>query len=324
MTPLHFEELYGANWLELEQLLSQLRHGSRKELKTVAGERLAALYRRTCEHLAIARARAYPAYIVDRLEHITAQAHQAIYQRKELGMQRVLELLAYDFPRAVRAQAAYVWLAAAVFVLPLVILGVLVYARPELILSVVDAQQAAEYEEMYSTDAQSIGRLRTAQNDWAMFGYYIRHNVGLAFQCFAGGLMGGIGSLFFLSFNGASIGALAGYLTERGLGPTFYSFVVTHGAFELTAIVLSGAAGLRIGHALIAPGPMSRRQALVLAAKESIVVIYGTALLLFIAAAVEAFWSSAAWIPLPLKYSIAATCWLAVLSYLCLQGRRAS
>jgi uncharacterized membrane protein SpoIIM required for sporulation len=189
---------------------------------------------------------------------------------------------------------------------------------------VVDAQQAAEYEEMYSTDAQSIGRLRTAQNDWAMFGYYIRHNVGLAFQCFAGGLMGGIGSLFFLSFNGASIGALAGYLTERGLGPTFYSFVVTHGAFELTAIVLSGAAGLRIGHALIAPGPMSRRQALVLAAKESIVVIYGTALLLFIAAAVEAFWSSAAWIPLPLKYSIAATCWLAVLSYLCLQGRRAS
>ena len=63
------------------------------------------------------------------------------------------------------------------------------------------------------------------------------------------------GRLFFLAYNGAFSGALAGYLTERGLSSTFYSFIATHSAFELTAIVLSGAAGLRIGHALLAPGP---------------------------------------------------------------------
>jgi uncharacterized membrane protein SpoIIM required for sporulation len=157
-----------------------------------------------------------------------------------------------------------------------------------------------------------------------MFGFYIRNNMSVALQCFASGLAAGLGSLFFLAFNGAYGGAIAGYLTERGLGETFYSFIVTHAAFELTAIVLSGAAGLRLGHAWIAPGRRTRVQSLVLAAREVVVIVYGVLALLLIAAAVEAFWSSGSWIPLPIKYGVAAICWAAVLAWLTLQGRRAS
>ena len=53
-------------------------------------------------------------------------------------------------------------------------------------------------------------------------------------------------------------------------------------------------------------------------------VIYGVAAMLLVAAAIEAFWSSAQWIPSAVKYSVAALCWIAVFSYLSLQGRRAS
>ena len=35
------------------------------------------------------------------------------------------------------------------------------------------------------------GRRRDADTDWAMFGFYVRHNVGIGFQCFAGGLLAG-------------------------------------------------------------------------------------------------------------------------------------
>ena len=220
MTPVQFENLYRADWEELEKLLSEVR-GDRKARKGVQGERVAALYRRTCEHLALSRARAYPAYLVDRLEHITSEAHQAIYQQRDFGLRRLRALAAVEFPRAVRKHASYVWVATAVFLLPTLILGVLVYLRPELILSVVDANNAAEFERMYSGAEEAIGRHRDADTDWTMFGYYIRHNIGLAFQCFASGLLAGIGSLFFLAFNGAFFGALAGYLTERGLGETF-------------------------------------------------------------------------------------------------------
>jgi uncharacterized membrane protein SpoIIM required for sporulation len=325
MTPLRFEEMYEEEWTELEALLDAVRGrpGSVPPPATVSGARLAALYRRVCEHLALARARFYPVHLIDRLERLTGDAHQLIYYRHEFGIARLRALVAADFPRAIRQHAAYVAAAATAFVLPTVLIGCLVYWRPELILSVVSVEQAASFEQMYSPAADSIGRERSAGSDWIMFGYYIRNNIGVAFQCFAGGLFAGIGSLFFLGYNGAFGGAVAGYLTERGLASTFYSFVATHAAFELTAIVLSGAAGLRVGFALLDPGRLTRAQALVVATRESAVLLYGVTALLLVAAAVEAFWSSATWLPHAVKYGAAGVCWAAMLGYCTFQGRHA-
>jgi len=323
VTPLHFEELYQPEWQELEVLLDQLL-GRKKFAKTrtqVPGERVAVLYRRACEHLALARARSYPAYLLDQLERLTADAHQVIYQRREFGLVELKRFLSVDFPRSERAHAGYVWASAALLYVPTIVIGWLVYRRPELILSVIDAGTAASFEQMYSDSATAIGR--AAQGDWAMFGFYIRNNIGVAFQCFAGGLFAGIGSLFYLVYNGALFGAVAGYLTVRGHSSTFYSFVVTHSAFELTAIVLSGAAGLKIGHALVVPGRLTRLQSLVAATRNCAVIVAGAAVMLLIAAAIEAFWSSAAWLPHPVKYSVAAGCWIGVLGYLTFQGRSA-
>jgi uncharacterized membrane protein SpoIIM required for sporulation len=328
MTPLQFETQYQAEWSELQTMLAQLQGrkvvNPKEKTPPISGDRLAKLYRRACEHLALARARAYPAHIIERLDQITADAHQAIYSHRDFGAARLVKLVTQDFPRSVRAHARYVWLATAVFVLPMLVLGLLTYARPELILSVVEPATAAKFEDMYSTHVESIGRERGADTDVKMFGFYIFNNIGIAFQCFASGLAAGLGSLFYLAYNGVLIGALAGYLTERGLAATFFSFVATHSAFELTAIVLSGAAGLRIGHSLLAPGRQTRTQALVAASRESIVIVYGCAGMLFIAAAIEAFWDSAQWIPAIAKYSVAAVCWVGVLAYFTWQGRRAS
>jgi uncharacterized membrane protein SpoIIM required for sporulation len=327
MTPLRFESLYENEWVELEGMLDRLR-GRRtpaaQDAAEVSGARLAALYRRACEQLALARARAYPAYLTDRLERVTADAHQLVYQQRELGFARARELVTTGFPRSVRHHRFYVAAACAAFLLPTVIVGLLVHHRPELILSVVRAETVASFEQMYSPAAESIGRARDASTDWVMFGYYIRNNVGVAFQCFAAGLFAGLGSLFFLAYNGIFSGALAGYLASRGLSPTFFSFIVTHSAFELTAIVLSGAAGLRIGHALLAPGRCSRLHALVQASRESVILLYGATGLLLIAAGIEAFWSSASWISHSTKYAVAAVCWLTVFAYFIGQGRRAA
>lgn len=325
MTPLRFEQMYEEEWKELERLLDQVRGrrlGGEPNL-TVSGAVIAALYRRACEHLALARARFYPAYLIDRLERVTADAHQLIYNRRELGFARAKTIVAVDFPSAVRKQVRHVAMAALTFLLPMIVVGLFVYSHPELILSVVDIETAASFEQMYSPSADSIGRTRTASTDWMMFGFYIRNNVGVAFQCFAAGLFAGVGTLFFLGYNGAFAGALAGYLTERGLSSTFYSFVATHSAFEVTAIVLSGAAGLRLGHSVIVPGRLTRVQSLVAATRESAILLYGVTAMLFVAAAVEAFWSSATWLPPSVKYGVAAICWTAIFAYFTFQGRRA-
>ena len=326
MTPLRFEQTYQDDWEELEASLNYVlgrKAGKSAPRSSVSGARVAALYRRACENLALARARSYPAYMVDRLERLTADAHQVIYQRREFGLTRVIDMMTVDFPSAVRKHSSYIAVATVTFLLPTLVIGFLVYWRPEMILSMVSSEKAASFEEMYSSSAGSIGRTRSATTDWMMFGFYIRNNVGVAFQCFAGGLFAGLGTLFFLAYNGAFSGALGGYLTARGLSSTFYSFIATHSAFELTAIVLSGAAGLRIGHALLAPGRLTRLQSLVLATRDSAVLLYGVTAMLLVAAVIEAFWSYATWLPPAAKHGSAAVCWTAVLGYFVFQGRRA-
>jgi len=324
VTPLNFENLYRPEWDELDSQLLLIRNGKERQrngLDPIRGERVAELYRRACEHLALARARNYPRYLLDRLDRITSEAHQVIYHRRDFGLARIRRAIVRDFPRAVRAHAKYVWASAALLYLPMFLVGWLVYQRPDLVLSVTSAETVAEFEEMYSPSNESI-RTRDAQTDWYAFGHYINNNIGISFQCFAAGIFLGVGSMLMLLFNGVFFGAIGGYLTERGFSETFYSFVVTHGAFELTGIVLSGACGMRLGFSLIAPGRLSRLQSLTQAARETMVIVYGFIVMLLIAAVIEAFWSSARWSPLPLKYSVAAVCWIAVLAYLGLQGRR--
>jgi len=155
-----------------------------------------------------------------------------------------------------------------------------------------------------------------------MFGYYIMHNIGIAFQTFASGLLFGLGSVFFLIFNGLMIGAVAGHLTYVGYGQTFWSFVIGHGAFELSAIALAGAAGLKLGWALVAPGRLPRAESLRLAARKSVLLICGVMLFLLIAAFIEAYWSSMTRPSYQTKYLVGAALWLLVVIYFVFAGRR--
>src|SRR5690242_2840898 len=94
MTPLRFEELYQGEWNELERFLDGQAGRVRVTVddSRVSAARAAALYRRACEHLALARARSYPAYVVTRLERLTAEAHQRIYHHRELGFARLRQV----------------------------------------------------------------------------------------------------------------------------------------------------------------------------------------------------------------------------------------
>ena len=327
MTPRQFEAMHGATWRDLEHACAvsdktptwNAAAPSDREVP-MDRARFAELYRAACEQLALARSRGYPVAMVERLEALTTQGHQRIYRHSDSGLARLLGFFLVDFPASVRAHRRHVLLALVVFAGPLFAVGVESYRDPGFILSIHSAQSVDEYDRMYRDDDGPVGRAG-AGSDWAMFGHYIRNNVGIAFQCFASGLFFGVGSLFFLVVNGVLAGSVAGYLTWHGDGENFYSFVVTHGAFELTAIVLAGAAGLVLGESLLFPGRHTRPAALRLAAGRAIVMIYGVTAMLLVAAAIEAFWSSARWVAPPVKYGVGGACWLVVVAYFLLQGR---
>ena len=227
------------------------------------------------------------------------------------------------FPRLVREQWRFVLIAGLLFFGSLVGIALLVYLFPDLVYSIISPQQVAEMQGMYNPDASRLGRAaeRASSEDWIMFGYYVMHNIGIAFQTFAAGLLFGLGSVFFLIFNGLVIGAVSGHLTDIGYGQTFWSFVIGHGAFELTAITLAGAAGLQLGWSLVAPGRLARREALRLVARKSVRMLCGVMVFLLIAAFIEAYWSSTTHIEPWIKYAVGVALWLLVAAYLTLAGR---
>lgn len=330
MTPLHFEALHLEAWAELGKLLDELETFPRPWRRAATqgpradGARLSELYRQSCEHLALAQARSYPLPMIERLESLTQRAHQAIYRRQDYGVDQLKRLILIDIPESVRAHRWYVLISALLFVLPMIMVAWATYQDSGFISHLVDSQTARSFEQMYSNDAPKLGKPRDAGDDWQMLGYYIQNNIGIGFRCFASGVPAGLGSIFFILHNGLQIGAIAGYLTAQGHAENFYAFVVTHSSFELTGIVLSGAAGLRLGHALLAPGRRTRLEAFKHNAKGAVVVMYGVIIMLVIAAFLEAFWSSSRWISPPIKYAAGAVCWMLVISYLVWQGRPAT
>lgn len=315
-----FESRHQPQWQAFAKQLTQLEQGKAKaaELADFPHQ-----YRRLCQHLAMAQERGYSSYLVDPLQQLALRGHQQLYRhRSQLGA-NVLAFLLAGFPRLVREQWRFVLIASLLFFGSLVGIALLVYLFPELIYSVVSPQQVAEMHSMYDPDASRLGRVaeRASSEDWMMFGYYVMHNIGIAFQTFAAGLLFGLGSVFFLIFNGLIIGAISGHLTEIGYGQTFWSFVIGHGAFELSAIALAGAAGLQLGWALIAPGHLTRGESLRLAARKSVQMLCGVMLFLLIAAFIEAYWSSTTAIAPWIKYLVGAGLWLLVAAYLTLAGR---
>ncbi|MBC9251857.1 hypothetical protein A9179_16425 [Pseudomonas alcaligenes] len=315
-----FEQRHANDWHSFAQLLDSLEKGKADSQRCT---RFAADYRHLCQHLALAEERGYSSHLIDQLQQLAMRGHQQFYRhRSHLGAQ-IIGFIIAGFPRLVRREWRVVLSACLLFFGSLALMGLLTWGFPDLIYSLLDPEQVSGMEKMYDPDARRIGRFseRDSGDDWMMFGYYIMNNIGIAFQTFASGLLFGLGSLFFLLFNGLMIGAVAGHLTRLGYSETFWSFVIGHGAFELTAIAFAGAAGLKLGWALLAPGRLRRREALRQAAGDSIQLVAGVILFLIIAAFIEAFWSSMTYTTPTIKYWVGGGLWLLVISYFVFAGR---
>lgn len=319
-----FERLHTERWSRFEQSLENLDAASRmlRRQRTANLDDFVAGYGQLCRDLAIAKKRGYSARLVDRLNDLVIRGHNAIYVRRSGLVRAALEFFMRDFPRRVRTEWRYVLAAALLFVGPGLGMAAAIRVAPEIAYSVLSPMQLSGMEAMYDPSADHIGRERQSDTDFAMFGYYIMNNISISFQMFATGLTVGLGTVFYLVYNGLVIGTVAAHLTAIGYHETFYPFVIGHGSFELTAIVLAGAAGLMIGTSLVAPHGFTRLDALKLSGRGAIQIILGTTAMLLVAAFIEAFWSSIAAVPASVKYAAGTVLWSAVVLYFALFGRQ--
>ena len=201
----------------------------------------AGAFRRICQCLAIASDRGYSPDLVDRLNRLALRGHHMLYQYRQRQTQRIADFFLATFPALVREEWRLVTVAALLLFGPMLGLIAVLQVYPEFVYYLLAPSQIADFHQMYDPANRRLG-MREADTDILMFGYYIWNNVRIGFQTFAGGMLAGVGSAWFLASNGVIIGAVAGYLTQV-VQPT--SVVVAVPAIELMAIVFSGAACVR-------------------------------------------------------------------------------
>lgn len=281
-------KVQATRWMEFEKLALKI---ARSGLDSAGGDELvefAARYREITADLARARTYRSDPTILSRLERLAAIGHSLLYQERQRSWRRLLRFLTIDCPLAVYQTRPAILLAVLTFVIPMAGGYLLLKSRPEIaeaalpvvLLDRAIAGQAREESDLGFVQAERENRLMLAVT-------IIANNTRVAFNCFAGGVFLGVGSLAVLGYNGAALGAAAGHFSNSDLTGYFWTFIAGHGVLEIFAICLAGAAGFLLGFAVIAPGARSRATALAHAGHQAIRLITTVTLLLLVAGLIE-------------------------------------
>lgn len=296
------------NWSELSLLCDQLSKRKRSEVTSEMTLRFSSLYRSACADLALAEAHQLPPSVVEQLQQLVARAHAVLY----VGQRGLLERAVLDMPRAV-ATDPYVHTAFVIFwalflTFCLLIKNGLAEGLAE---SVVGDEALVEMERAYSA-----GIDRSTGENAMMAGMYVRNNTGIGLMCFSMSVLV-LPGLAVLASNAVQLGAMFGYMLRDDCGvasDAFQQFVMSHGPFELSAIILSAGAGLRIGMSWVDTRGLTRSSSLLRAARRSLPVLMMAVLLFLGAAGIEGMLSA-------LNFGPTASIWIkGFISWTCASG----
>ncbi|MDY0168764.1 MAG: stage II sporulation protein M [Thermoguttaceae bacterium] len=306
------------NWQELQHRCSELEGASGRRVPAEAAARFAALYRAACADLALADAYHLPPATVQYLHQLVGKAHNQLYRTQAFAVAKWRRELLVNVPRRLYRDAS-LRLALAIFWGVFLLSAAMAFSSPDYADRVLGKDLMMGLEEMYSRPVAGRGDGATAV---MATGFYAFHNPSIGLRCFAFGLVFGIGGLFPLVYNASILGAAFGHMAGSPNAGNFFHFVTAHGPFELTAIALAAAAGMRLGFSLVSTGGYTRTAALRRAASEALPSACTAVLLFLLAAVIEGFLSPS---PAPywVKLAVAITSCVMLAFYFIGLGRRA-
>ncbi|MGE5839506.1 MAG: stage II sporulation protein M [Deltaproteobacteria bacterium] len=281
-----FIETRRARWEKLETTIQSLERGRLNDSEIVA---LTRLYREATADLARLQAFQNPEGLEDDLEsylnHLVARAYSQIYRSSPPRMDSLWRFLRSGFPAAFRETLAWTLFAFGVFSLGMAY-GFITSISDSGFAALIVPPQLIQNVEAETVWFDSILAVKPLASSMIM-----TNNISVSFLAFAMGMTFGLGTLYLMVFNGLMVGTLAGLCYTHGLSVPFWSFVLPHGVIELTAIFMAGGAGFLLGGALLFPGDLPRKDALLKRARQAGRLILGCVPLLLIAGIVEGFFS---------------------------------
>lgn len=304
------------NWQRLEDLLGLLSGSSLRGLSRMEVREFGRLYRRAAADLAVARAETRDPRLINYLNSLVIRAHGKIYRAEGEGMGVLSRFLRSEFPRAFRHILPYTLLAFGLFSFFAIGSFVLSYYDPSfanlLGLDQIERDAGADFRWwLRLNEANQVGSAAILTN-----------NIGVTFLAFAFGPFLGIGTIYVLINNGLLIGGILGvvYRVNPAMANDLVAFMAGHGVIELSCIFIGAGAGLSIGHAIVAPGNLSRAEALKYRGREAARIVIGCALLLVVAGTIEGFLSPSG-LPALVKLGTGLLTGVAMFTYLFRSGK---
>ena len=302
-------------WQRLEDLLKLLDSSSLGRLRKDEVRELGRIYRRTASDLAIARAESRDPRLVNYLNSLVIRAHGRIYRADAQGGKKIGRFFTHELPQTFRRTWRYTLVSFLVFATFAVFSFVATHYDPEF--SELVGVEPAFREVVIETKTHWWEALNESNQVGAS--YIMTNNIMVTIYTFAFGALCGLGTLFYLGYNGANIASVLALTYRAGFGSDLVTFMVAHGVVELSCIFIAGGAGLLIGSAILMPGDLTRADALKTRGMEAVRLMVGVALLLVVAGIIEGFISPAPIDP-RIKYSVAAVTGVALYAYLLLVG----
>ena len=280
-----------ADWLRLDELLRICEKKSPRALEDEDLMALPVLYRGALSSLSVARETSLDLELVTYLEGLCARAYFYIYGVRTSPGGRAATFFLRDWPGAVRALWRETIVSALLALIGVVVGYLLVRSDPSWFASFVPEELASGRD--FSADAAYLrGTLYDSDgvDALAVFSTFLfTHNAQVAIMCFALGFAFGVPTALLIIYQGAMMGAFFVLFGSHGLGFELGGWLIIHGSTEFFAIILAGAAGMRIGWSVVFPGSASRLAAAAEAGKVAATAMVGVVLMLFAAGLLEGF-----------------------------------
>lgn len=323
MTPAWFLQTRRPHWDRLDMLIRKA--GNRGAAALTEGElhELTRLYPMVAVDVARSRMYHLDAVTQRRVNQLAIAAHGLLYRRRHIpAAGAVWGFLWRDYPRLFRRLWPYAALATALFLVGTVGSYVTVRMHPATAYLFVPVGLEMPRGEG-GTRAEDISdRFRQVPKP-PMATAIMGNNISVAFHAFALGITAGLGTCYVLLFNAMMLGGFFGHFDNHALTYTCWSFIAPHGILEIMAVLIAGAAGLRLGLSLAVPGPLTRGASLRAGAREAVLLVLGTIPMFIVAGAIEGF-VTPSFLPGTAKIALGLLVGVTTLAYLLLAGRAAS
>ncbi len=311
------------DWQTYESLVLRLKSTRQKNWGSSDVANLSKLYRSICYDLSLVQSREWGARLEQYLNDLVAQGHNCLYRSPPQSLWKIWDFFATGFPRLLRRKHKAFFLSLALFLIPMLVSVWIGFSRPDLAEMVAGKEAIEQSLESFRTELYTDANARYASERSKMFGFYENNNTGIAFRAFSMGVLVGIGTCYVLITNGISIGLVKGAILAEGheTAENFFSFIISHGSFELTAIVIAGAGGLVLAQGILMPGQRNRADSIKFHGVEALQLALGAGGMLVVAALLEGYFSPLPTIPPMVKFIVGSGLWLLVTAYLTLAGR---